>query len=264
MTDFAFIPAGTFMMGADPAPHPEDGEGPVRRVILDAYAIAAHAVSNAQFEAFVRATGYVTRAEARGRSHVFHLHLEEPQRHPAPLADAPWWRDVTGACWRRPDGTRAAEPTHPVVHVSHADAIAYCAWKGARLPTEAEWERAAQHGDEGAINIWKGRFPDAPTGPVGLRPVSSGDPNRHGLYHACGNVWEWTADGFGRLHSPRAAQNPTGSLGASRKVVKGGSYLCAPSYCARFRPSSRRPEHPDATTDHLGFRVAELLKPGTP
>ncbi|MFK7754727.1 MAG: formylglycine-generating enzyme family protein [Sedimentitalea sp.] len=93
--------------------------------------------------------------------------------------------------------------------------------------------------------------------PPGPRAVDDATPNANGLYHACGNVWEWTADGFGRLHSPRDARNPSGNLGAHDKVVKGGSYLCAPSYCARFRPSSRRPETQNATTGHLGFRVAK-------
>lgn len=245
-------------MGATDAPHPEDGEGPVRSVRLSPFAIAAHAVSNAQFAEFVNATGHVTTAEIRGRSHVFYLHLDQPERYPVPLADAPWWRDVPGASWRVPHGAGSAVPDHPVVHVSHADALAYCAWKGVRLPTEAEWECAAQGGDTGPINIWAGEFPNAPAGEVRLHPVASGLPNAQGLYHTCGNVWEWTADGFGRLHSPRQVHNPSGNLGASRKVVKGGSYLCAPSYCARFRPSSRRPEHPNATTGHLGFRVAEL------
>lgn len=245
-------------MGADDAPHLEDGEGPVRSVRLTAFAIAAHAVSNAQFAEFVQATGYVTTAERRGRSHVFYLHLDQPEMHPSPLADAPWWRNVSSASWRHPHGAEPAVPEHPVVHVSYADALAYCSWAGARLPSEAEWECAAQGGDAGPINIWKGGFPDTPAGKVSLHPVASGLPNLHGLYHTCGNVWEWTEDGFGRLHSPRPVQNPCGNLGAVRKVVKGGSYLCAPSYCARFRPSSRRSEHPNATTDHLGFRVAAL------
>ena len=257
--EFVRIEAGAFEMGADQAPHIEDGEGPSRKVHLPAYLIGACTVSNAQFADFVQATGYLTTAEIRGSSHAFHLHLPQPGDHPAPLSDAPWWRDVQGANWRAPNGSDQARPHHPVTHISISDAQAYCAWRGVRLPTEAEWECAAQGSDTGAINIWQGEFPDAPIGVPEPLAVDNAIPNANGLYHACGNVWEWTQDGFGRLHSPRDAHNPSGSLGAMNKVVKGGSYLCAPSYCARFRPSSRRPESPAATTDHLGFRIAATL-----
>ena len=243
-------------MGADTAPHPEDGEGPQRPVELDSFQIAQCAVSNNDFSTFIAATGYVTTAEQRGSSHVFFHHLSDPDAHPAPLAEAPWWRDVVGAHWRLPNGSSKAKADHPVVHVSFADAQAYCAWRGVRLPTEAEWECAATGADKHAPNIWQGAFPYAPHGTPGPRAVKDATPNAFGLYHACGNVWEWTADGFGRLHSPRAARNPSGNLNTEQRVVKGGSYLCAPSYCARFRPSSRRGEHPLATTDHLGFRIA--------
>lgn len=254
--EFVQIAAGAFVMGAEDAPHPEDGEGPRRSVALGAYRIAACAVSNADFAGFVAATGYVTTAEERGNSHVFFAQLTEPDLHPTPLAEAPWWRAVQGAQWRRPNGSTDARPKDPVVHVSFRDALAYSAWRQARLPTEAEWERAAQGSARQPLNIWSGGFPDAPEGVPGVRPVSDGPPNPQGLIHACGNVWEWTADGFGRLHSPRPVRNPTGNLRAHARVVKGGSYLCAPSYCARFRPSARRPEDPQATTGHMGFRIA--------
>ena len=254
--DFLRIEAGAFRMGAENAPHPEDGEGPARSVHLDTFLIAAHAVSNTQFSTFIEATGYVTTAEAQGWSHVFFLHLSEPDKHSGPLAEAPWWRKVTGANWRAPNAERDALPDHPVVHVSYEDARAYCDWTGMRLPTEAEWERGAQSSNDGPINIWRGDFPNAPTGTPGTVAVQDGVPNPQGLVHACGNTWEWTADGFGRLHSPRDTRNPGGNLASNSKVVKGGSYLCAPSYCARFYPSSRRAEHPEATADHLGFRVA--------
>ncbi len=256
--EFARIKAGTFTMGAMDAPHPEDGEGPARPVVLPAFEITRHAITTAQFAQFVTETGYKTLAETRGASHVFYLHLAQPESHATPLADAPWWRDVQDACWHTPNGETKAQPDHPVVHVAYADAQAYCAWRGVRLPTEAEWECAAQGSDLRALNVWQGDFPNAPIGIPGTRPVDDGTPNAQGLIHACGNTWEWTGDGFGRLHSPREARNPSGHLGARDKVVKGGSYLCAPSYCARFRPSSRRPEHPAASTGHLGFRVVKL------
>lgn len=252
------IPSTSFLMGARDGPHPEDGEGPRRPVDLDTYAIAKHAVSNAQFAQFVEATGYVTTAEVQGTAHVFFAHLPNPDAHAIVSVDAPWWRSVKGAFWGRPYGTVAAKFDLPVVQISYADALAYCSWSKTRLPTEAEWELAAQGADLSQINIWKGEFPHAPCGTVGLDPVHSGKPNARGLAHACGNVWEWTCDGFGRLHSPRKTRNPSGNLNGQDKVVKGGSYLCSPTYCARFRPSSRRAENPQATTDHLGFRVVSL------
>ena len=255
MAEFVCINAGAFTMGADQAPHLEDGEGPTRRVHLKSYLIGACAISTGQFAEFIRATGYQTKAEKFGSSHVFYLHLPQPGDHPMPLSDAPWWREVQGAHWRFPNGVDTARPDHPVTHIARADAQAYCDWRGARLPTEAEWEYAAQGGDQVPINIWKGKFPDAPETAPGTLAVNDAEPNANGLYHVCGNVWEWTADGFGRLHSPRDAHNPSGHLRSRNGVVKGGSYLCAASYCARFRPSSRRPENPLAITDHLGLRI---------
>ena len=254
--DFAAIPEGAFRMGADDGPHPEDGEGPVREVHLSAYRIATTTVTNALFAAFAEATGYVTTAETRGHSQVFAGQLRDADDHPPASPVTPWWRQVAGACWRRPDGEKAARESLPVVHVSLPDALAFCAWTGTRLPSEAEWERAAQ--DQRGIepHIWQGFFPDRPRGPVGPRPALDGAPNVHGLRHACGNVWEWTADRFARLHSPRPVRDPKGPLSGTRFVVKGGSFLCAPSCCARFRPSSRRAEYPDATASHLGFRIA--------
>lgn len=244
-------------MGAGDGPHPEDGEGPQRPVDLDAYQISATAVSNADFGAFVDATGHRTHAERSGASHVFAGHLDNPDRFRVALADAPWWRVVPGANWRVPFGTGAAIPDHPVVHVSFIDAVAYCAWSGTRLPTEAEWECAVRAGaGQADRNIWRGSFPDAPDGIPGPVPVAMGQPNANGIFHGCGNVWEWVSDGFSRLHSPRIARNPSGNLAAVNRVVKGGSYLCCPSYCSRFRPSSRRDEAPDATTGHMGFRIA--------
>lgn len=243
-------------MGTCDGPHPEDGEGPTRRVALDAYEIATTAVSNAEFGEFVLATGYTTEAERCGRSQVFQGQLSRPEVHDVASPLAPWWRWVEGANWRRPDGTHECMDELPVVHVSLADARAYCAWRGFRLPTEAEWECSASDQSGITPHVWRGSFPDAPYEAPGPRPVAAAEPNCFGLRHACGNVWEWTADRFTRLHSPRPERNPTGPLNGAEFVVKGGSFLCSPSYCSRFRPSSRRGEMPQATTSHLGFRVA--------
>lgn len=255
-------------MGSDCAAHPEDGVAPARPVRLAAFGIARAAVSTAEFAAFVAATGYRTLAEDRGCSQVFQGQLADPSAYPAASAELPWWRRVAAACWRRPDGVTPAPDDMPVVHVGLPDAIAYCRWAGARLPTEAEWERAAGGQGEVRPHIWRGRFPDAPEGVPGPRAVLDAVPNALGLYHACGNVWEWTADRFTRLHSPRLQENPRGPLNGADFVVKGGSFLCAPSYCARYHPWSRRAETPMATTSHLGFRVVARRAPapviGTP
>lgn len=241
-------------MGAEDGPHPQDGEGPLRNVTLQAFSIRKTTVTNAHFTRFADATGYVTLAEERGASHVFQGQLPAPNAHPIASNAAPWWRNVTGANWRLPDGSTTAQPDLPVVHIAMVDAQAFCDWARTRLPTEAEWERAAHGTDLQGIHIWQGGFPDHPIAdPVPL-PAHTGKPNALGLHHCLGNVWEWTADRFTHLHSPRDINDPKGPLNGPDQVVKGGSFLCCPSYCARFRPSSRRAEDPQATTSHLGFR----------
>ena len=255
VNDFAKISDGQFVMGAKNSPHPEDGEGPVRTIYLSGYNISKTAVSNTEFSAFAQSTGYLTTAEHNNGSDVFQGQLSDPDAHPIISLNAPWWRWVKTANWRLPDGMNDALGELPVVHVSHQDAMAYCNWKGARLPTEAEWERAAGLQTGVVSHIWQGDFPDNPTSKPTPRSVSDGEANEFGLIHACGNVWEWTADRFTRLHSPRPGKNPNGPLNGNHYVVKGGSFLCSPSYCDRFRPSSRRQEQPDATTSHLGFRI---------
>ncbi|GAA3791923.1 formylglycine-generating enzyme family protein [Amycolatopsis tucumanensis] len=252
------LPAARFLMGSDDSlAHPGDGEGPVREVEVAAFAIAPHAVTNAEFAAFVADTGYRTSAEQYGDSLVF-AGLLPPDAPPTPaVAAAPWWRVVPGADWRHPEGPRSAiddRATHPVVHVSHSDALAYCRWAGARLPTEAEWEFAARGGlvqqpfpwgaefDDHRMNVWRGEFPHRPEGPVGTVPVDSFEPNGFGLLNTTGNVWEWTADTF--------------RAGDPRPVLRGGSYLCHASYCRRYRTSARTANTPDSSTGHAGFRVA--------
>ncbi len=243
-------------MGAADGPHPEDGEGPARNIELSEFSIAKTAVSNAEFAAFVEATKYLTAAERMGGSQVFQGQLHDPAAHQVISPQTPWWRWVEGASWLRPEGTADTDGELPVVHVSHEDTQAYCSWAGVRLPTEAEWECAAASQEGIKPHIWAGIFPDTPHGIPGPKKVTDTLPNEFGLFHACGNVWEWTADRFTRLHSPRPDKNPKGPLNGRQHVVKGGSFLCSPSYCARFRPSSRRAEMPTTTASNLGFRVA--------
>ena len=206
---------------------------------------------------------------------------------------AKWWAYVLGACWRHtegPDSDLTGREQHPVVQVSYEDATAYAAWVGKELPSEAEWEYAARGGLDSAAycwgnsmlvdgrhmaNTWQGEFPwrnDPEDGFVRTAPVASFPPNGYGLYDMAGNVWEWTSDWFAVQYAPDAAkpccvpQNPRGGTeGQSydprqpqfripRKVVKGGSFLCAPGYCLRFRPAARQPQMIDTAMSHIGFR----------
>lgn len=250
----------TFLMGSEDADvNPGDGEGPVREVTVAAFAIAPHAVTNDEFAAFVAATGYRTDAERYGWSHVFAGFLSAALRRVSPRAQrVPWWCAVRGACWHRPEGPGSAPDgrgDHPVVHVSWRDATAYCAWAGARLPDEVEWECAARGGLTGKrypwgdgltpggrhmCNIWQGRFPTHNTvadGYAGTAPVTAFRPNGYGLYNMSGNVWEWCADRWGPA-----------------RVLRGGSYLCHDSYCNRYRVSARTANAPDSSAGNTGFR----------
>jgi formylglycine-generating enzyme required for sulfatase activity len=201
----------------------------------------------------------------------------QPTRGPVDLSDfRNWWSYVPGASWARPEGpgsdvyTRAA---HPVTHVAYEDALAYAAWAGKALPTEAEWEYAARGGLHGAVyawgnapfpdgrvmaNTWHGEFPWqnlSVDGFTGTSPVGSYPANGYGLYDMTGNVWEWTVDPF--EHEPSASPCCGGAAPGAherRLVIKGGSHLCAPNYCLRYRPAARQSETPDTSTSHLGFR----------
>jgi len=275
--ELLLIQGDWFQMGADDGPHPEDGEGPVRRVFVDDFYISPTCVTNEEFAAFVHATGYETLAEHQGDSFVFHLFDQTDGSDVQQVQHAPWWRSVKNACWHTPAGVGSSyqdKLNHPVTHISHTDAKAYCEWAGVRLPTEAEWEYAARGGLESKpypwgdqlttehmhhANVWQGQFPNNNTGAdgfVGTAPVNAYESNSYGLYNVIGNVWEWTADRHTRLHSPRAVKNPRGPLNGDRFVAKGGSYLCHESYCFRYRTSSRQGLASQTTTGNVGFRVA--------
>lgn len=241
---------------------PGDGEDP-RPGEVGRYALAATAVSNDDFAHFAEATGYRTEAEDYGWSFVFGGLLPDDFPATRGVAAAPWWRQVEGASWRHPEGPHSGlrdRGDHPVVHISWNDAVAYCAWVGGRLPTEAEWEWAARGGatttfpwgDElepdgvHRMNVFQGTFPGGNTladGWAGTCPVGSFEPNGFGLYNVVGNVWEWTADTFG----------------PGTHVLKGGSYLCHVSYCRRYRPAARMGSTPDSSTGNIGFRIAAAV-----
>ncbi|MDF0528397.1 formylglycine-generating enzyme family protein [Tsukamurella sp. 8F] len=263
----AVIPGGEFAMGdAHGDGYRADGELPVHRVTLRPFMIDRTAVTVAAFRTFVDATGYVTDAERFGSSAVFHSYAEGG----VPLPEAPWWRTVDGATWRFPGGPgTVAVADHPVVHVSHADALAYCMWTGRDLPTEAQWEYAARGGLEGArypwgdrhprpqqIDIFTGTFPWEPTGPVGTVPADAHAPNGFGLHQTVGNVWEWCCDRYSaRYYSRSPSADPTGPDRGNSRVLRGGSHLCHDSYCYRYRVSARSHSTPDSSASNIGFRT---------
>jgi sulfatase modifying factor 1 len=273
------LDGGEFLMGSvDPFAYPNDGEGPIRRVRVDPFAIDACAVSNAEFARFVEATRHVTEAERFGWSFVFGGLLPDDFPPTRGAAAAPWWRQVEGADWRRPEGPGSDLETranHPVVHVSWNDAQAYCAWAGVRLPTEAEWEYAARGGLEGKafpwgdelepggehrMNVWQGTFPHENSledGYLGTCPVDAFSANGIGLHNMTGNVWEWCSDWFSvDFHTREGRTNPQGPPRGERRSTRGGSYLCHASYCRRYRVAARSSLTPDSTTGNTGFRGA--------
>ena len=279
------LPATTFLMGTTAGDgFPADGEGPIREVSLSGFAIDLCAVSIDDFAAFVEDSGYVTEAEHFGWSFVFKNHVPKSAFKKGLVRTVPglaWWYAVDRACWKRPEGPGSnvrKRGDHPVTHVSHADACAYCAWAGKRLPSEAEWELAARGGLEQRIyawgdeltpggkhfcNIWQGRFPEhdrAADGYAGTCPVRAFPPNGNGLYNVAGNVWEWCADWFSAdYHLTASGTDPGGPPRGSNRVMRGGSFLCHRSYCNRYRVAARTSNSPDSSTANLGFRCARSL-----
>ena len=274
------LPGGRFIMGSDAKEgFAEDGEGPAREVEVSPFAIGETTVTNSEFREFVRATHYITDAEQAGTSFVFYLQVD-PQRRASMRRisrDLPWWLEVEGACWQRPQGPGSGIqdlPDHPVVHVSWTDAMTYCAWAGLRLPTEAQWEYAArgglvqarypwgndfEPGGQRRCNTWQGVFPAQPQpgwtpGPMAAR---SFEANGYGLYQMVGNVWQWCADGFSpRYHEETDLHDPRVEAVSGRRAQRGGSFLCHASYCDRYRVAARASNAPMSATSHCGFRVA--------
>jgi sulfatase modifying factor 1 len=285
--DLAWIPDQTATLGSD-SHYPE--EMPAYEVRVAGFWIQQHQVTNMQFGEFVDATGYVTVAERPLNPADF---PDAPAENLQPgsmvftRTDGPvnlrhinlWWTWTPGASWRHPVGplsSVAKRADHPVVHVAYEDAQAYATWAGRALPTEAEWETAArgglgqatytwgeepeQHGQRLA-NYWHGEFPWRPQPGYGrTAPVGSCPANGYGLFDMAGNVWEWTTDWYTGTRSeqpccmadsydPQQPQFPV-----PRKVIKGGSFLCADSYCLRYRPAARRPQMIDTGMSHIGFR----------
>jgi formylglycine-generating enzyme required for sulfatase activity len=246
-------------------------EGPAQRMHVDGLWIDRTEVTNAQFGAFVRATGYVTQAEHEGGAAVFVAPNPDEAMEPGS-----WWQLAKGASWRYPEGRSnpAAHDNEPVVDVSYADAVTYAHWLQRELPTEAQWEFAAKAGrsNEEAdravrdaqgrpqANFWQGVFPLANAGDDGFAlraPVGCYAANPAGLYDMVGNVWEWTRDAYRDrgAHASLADPMPSRRASAEHYVIKGGSYLCSLNYCARARTSSRQGAEADLPQSHVGFRT---------
>lgn len=244
-----WIPPGTVEMGSDV--YPEEIK---RSAAVAGFWMDRTEVTNAAFAAFIRATNYVTVAERAGKkgAAVFVVPSGDVDLSSA----ASWWRYVEGANWRHPGGPDTSidgREHFPVVALAYEDALAFASWKGRRLPTEAEWEHAARAGaltlpdreQPKDANTWQGVFPlidSAEDGFAGIAPVGCFKSNAFGLHDMIGNVWELTSDEY--------AGHPS-----KARVIKGGSFLCAPNYCLRYRPAARQPQEDDLGTSHVGFRT---------
>lgn len=251
MGRFVDVPGGVLQKGRG-AIYPE--ERPEIDLHVDGFRIQAHEVTNDQFAEFVSATGYVSDAE-RGV-------IEGRPGAGSAVFRSGRWHLMREASWRAPEGAGSSiegKGSWPVVHVSLADAMAYAAWAGGRLPSEEEWEHAARLGlpdpardtsgafeDDGTprANTWQGIFPVANTGEdgfAGTAPAGCFPADRLGLFDMIGNVWEWT-------DTPFAPGNNT---------IKGGSFLCADNFCQRYRPAARHPQEIDFSSNHIGFRIVK-------
>jgi formylglycine-generating enzyme required for sulfatase activity len=283
------LAGGRFTMGSDD--HYAE-EALSREVTVSGFWIDRHDVTNAQFERFVVATGYVTVAE-RAADLQRHPDLPAEMREPGSavfvMPEGPRagrWHYMAGANWRHPQGPGSSidgRANHPVVHVAYEDAMAYARWLGRDLPTEAQWEYAARGGLDAQpyawgdrftpqgkpmANTWQGAFPfenSGDDGYLGTSPVGCFPANGYGLVDMAGNVWQWTSTWYQPGHNGRAERDPTGPSerdshdprqpDVPAKVIKGGSHLCAPNYCARYRPAARQAREPDSGTSHIGFRT---------
>jgi formylglycine-generating enzyme required for sulfatase activity len=304
-----WVPAGAFVMGSD---HHYPEEAPAHEVSVAGFSIDREPVTNARWREFVAATDHVTFAEKVPDAADYpgakpellvpaSMVFVKPRRRVDLRDHYNWWTYVPGADWRHPHGPESdidGLDDHPVVHVAWEDVVAYAAWAGKDLPTEAEWERAAWGGRDGCeyawgdrlypdgrmmANIWQGDFPVENLkldGYEGTSPIGAFPQNDFGLLDMIGNVWEWTSDWYqphGELHHPCCtADNPRGGAAEQsydpafpdtripRKVSKGGSHLCAKNYCRRYRPAARMPQAIDASTSHLGFRCVVRSVGGRP
>jgi sulfatase modifying factor 1 len=262
--DYVWVPPATITIGDDQG-LPE--ERPARSVPVDGFWIAAGEVTNAQFAEFVAATGYRTLAERNPppiEGATADMLLPGSAVFTAPIAGSPqWWRWVVGAQWRHPRGpgsNLSGLGRHPVVQIAYDDALAYARWAGMTLPSEEQWESAAQQGGANPhepvdasgrplANYYQGIFPVrdmATDGYRGTAPTGCFPASQLGTYDMIGNVWEWTRSIGVRADADERVN-----------IIKGGSYLCAANYCARYRPAARQFQERGLGTDHIGFRLVD-------
>jgi formylglycine-generating enzyme required for sulfatase activity len=308
----AWIPRGKFVMGTDDPNHRFFDARPPHEVEIDGFWMDETEVTNEQFASFVAATGYVTIAERKPTLEDIMSNLRPGEKPPDPESLVPGSvvfrppasveqtgydpngsRWVPGACWKHPEGPGSSiddRMNHPVVHVCWKDADAYAKWAGKRLPTEAEWERAARGGlnqkpyawgdedpDAGGkwkCNIWQGVFPETNSladGYLRTAPVRSYSPNAYGVYEVAGNVWEWCADWYQPdYYKSSPARNPKGPESSfdprvnerenphtPKRVMRGGSFLCSDGFCARYKPYGRGEGNIDTGSSHVGFRCVK-------
>jgi formylglycine-generating enzyme required for sulfatase activity len=303
-----WVPAGEFWMGTD-EPSMTDAR-PLHRVYVDGFWMDRTEVTNESFARFVEKTGYKTVAERPLDPKDFPNVPPEalvpgsivfsPPSQAVPLSNhLAWWSYVPGATWRTPEGPKSnvdGRAQHPVVHVAYEDAAAYCRWAGKRLPTEAEFERAARGGldrkrfawgeemkpgGKPQANTFQGHFPDRNTkedGHAGTAPVASYPANPFGLHDLSGNVWEWCSDWYRpdtyakdaaagdvvkNPHGPSDSFDPA-EPGIPKRVQRGGSFLCNDSYCSRYVPGGRGKGAIDSGTTHIGFRCVQSPPPAGP
>ena len=318
----AWVPGGAFLMGSD---HrlAQRNERPAHPVRVRGFWMDRTHVTNDQFAEFVRRTGYVSTAERKPDWESIRVQLPPGTPRPpdsvlvpgamvfvgsptpVPLDDAArWWRYVPGADWRHPQGPGSSiegKGDHPVVQVSHEDALAYARWAGKRLPTEAEWEFAARGGLEQATyawgdearpggevqaNYWDTRSRPFPVvspragGATGTLPAGSFPANGWGLHDMTGNAWQWVADWYRADHFAAQARQPKHAVhdpqgpaeafdpdepgvppNAPKRVIRGGSFLCNEDYCLSYRPSARRGSDPHSPMSHVGFRLVSDAPP---
>jgi formylglycine-generating enzyme required for sulfatase activity len=294
-----FISGGTFRMGADSLKFPEERSAPnvsVSSFCIDAHEITNAEFAKFVKATGYKTVAEIPLSKEEfpdlpdeqrlAGSLVFQPPKEDAQQLPF----LSWWAWTVGANWQHPfgkDSSIKGKDNYPVVHIAYKDAEAYAKWIGKAIPTEAQWEYAARGGLDGATyawgdqysekkaNTWQGIFPFFNTkadGYKGLAPVGSFPPNGYGLYDITGNVWEWTSDFFefghdrmAHQHNPIAGDrhksfDPKKPDESVLHVIKGGSYLCAPNYCSRYRPAARESESPDTGTTHIGFRLVKNIK----
>lgn len=310
-----WVSGGEFDQGAVAQDHMAmDHEKPAITVAVDGFFMDVTEVTNAQYKMFVDETGYRTVAEREIDWEEMKKQLPEgtPKPHDSIMQPgsltfrktkstvsnlydfSQWWKWTIGANWKQPNGPGSSikgKENHPVVHIAYEDALAYCEWKGRRLPTEAEWEWAARGGNTNKVffwgddktllhknaNTWEGEFPVDNTEQDGFEeqaPVKSYAPNGFGLYDMAGNVWEWTSDWYNTnyykevkvsnstLKNPKGANTPFNDRDpyAREKIMKGGSFLCSDSYCASYRVSARMATSLDSSLEHLGFRTVASVE----